>query len=143
MTITDKQRQQIIERAGSCCEYCRIRPTDTTPPFHIDHIVPIKHGGTNDLDNLCFSCFQCNAYKGSNMAAADPVTGEATFLFNPRKQIWDEHFRIEATAALTGKTPQGRVTIAVMRINEEARVQYRQLAMSIGEYPCRRGEPDR
>jgi hypothetical protein len=136
MTITASQRQAVIERAGGCCEYCRLMQTDATTPFHVDHIVPVKHGGTDDLDNVCLACFQCNSFKGSNLAAADPATGAATFLFDPRRQAWEDHFQINPDATLSAVTPQGRVTIAVLRINDERRVQYRQFAMSINEYPC-------
>ena len=136
MTITTAQRRAVIQRAGNCCEYCRVQPADELAPFHIDHIVPLKHKGSDETDNLSWSCFQCNSFKGSNIAAADPQTGEATFLYNPRTQIWDEHFQINDDASLTGKTPQGRTTIEVMRINEDARIQYRLFAMSIDEYPC-------
>lgn len=137
MTIPSAQRQAVIQRAGRCCEYCRAGKADETSPFQIDHIIPIKHHGTDELDNLCSSCYQCNAYKGCNMAAADPATGKAAFLFNPRRQKWDDHFQINADAILNGKTPEGRVTIDVMKMNEESRVEYRLFAMSIGEYPCR------
>ena len=138
MTITTVQRQAVIQRAGKCCEYCRIESTDETSPFHIDHIIPLKHHGTDDLDNLCLSCYQCNSYKDPNVAAADPATGKAEFLFNPRQQKWDDHFQINADATLSAKTPEGRVTIDVLKMNEETRVEYRLFAMSIGEYPCRK-----
>jgi hypothetical protein len=137
MSVTAAQRKAVIERAGGCCEYCRLGETDAVPSFQIEHIVPVKHRGTDDLDNLCLSCYQCNAFKGPNMAAADPITGTATFLFNPRKQKWDDHFQLNPDATLTGMTPEGRVTIEVMRINDEKRVAYRQLAMMMGEYPCK------
>lgn len=138
MGISNTKREKVIRRAGRCCEYCRIAETDDIPSFHVDHIVPIKHQGNDDLDNLAWACYHCNSYKGSNMAAADPLTGEATFLFNPRTQVWEEHFKVNQNGILTGITAEGRVTIEVMRINEEARVQYRQLAISIGEYPCQK-----
>jgi hypothetical protein len=32
------------------------------------------------------------------------------------------------------------ITLQVMRINDEARVQYRQMAMILGEYPCQKDE---
>jgi hypothetical protein len=136
MTITAANRQIVILRAGGCCEYCRLKKTDETSPFHIDHIVPIKHHGSDDVDNLCFCCYQCNAYKGSNVAAADPVSGKAEFLFHPRSQTWAEHFEVGADGMLNGKTPQGRVTVDVLRMNEELRIEYRLIAMWIGEYPC-------
>jgi len=137
MTITSAQRRAVIQRAGGCCEYCRVEKTDETSPFHIDHIVPIKHHGADDVDNLCFSCYQCNAYKGPNMAAADPLTGKAEFLFDPRRQTWDDHFQINADATLSGKTPEGRVTVAVLKMNDESRVEYRLFAIRHGEYPCK------
>ncbi len=136
MTITSAQRQAVAQRADGCCEYCRVGKTDETSPFHIDHIIPLKHHGADELDNLCLSCFQCNSYKGPNMAAADPATGKAAFLFNPRTQNWDDHFQFDALATLSGKTSEGRVTIDVMKMNEKPRVEYRLFAMSIGEYPC-------
>lgn len=136
MSITSAQRQAVKQRAGGCCEYCRLKEIDEIPAFHIDHIIPVKHHGTDDLDNLALSCYQCNAFKGSNLAASDPSTGNATFLFNPRRQNWDDHFQLNPDAILIGKTPEGRVTVDVMRMNDEPRVQYRHFAMSIGDYPC-------
>jgi hypothetical protein len=136
MSITVAQRRAVIQRAGDCCEYCRLTEIDELAPFHVDHIIPLKHGGTDDLDNFCLACYMCNLFKGSNMAAGDPFTGAATFLFNPRSQIWDDHFEINQDATLTGKTPEGRATINVMRMNDEAQVQYRRFAVSAGDYPC-------
>ena len=69
MTVTASQRRAVIERAGGCCEYCRLMQTDAT---------------------------------------------------------------------LSGKTPEGRVTLEVLKINDERRVQYRQFAMNINEYPCKK-----
>ena len=136
MSITAAQRRMVIQRAGGCCEYCRLAATDELAPFHVDHIVPRKHHGTDELNNLCLACYMCNLFKGSNLAAADPVTGAATFLFNPRTQTWKDHFEVNPDATLTGKTPEGRVTIDVMRMNEDPQAQYRQLAMNLDEYPC-------
>lgn len=138
MAVSKALRREVIQRAGNCCEYCLLMQNDETSPFHVDHILPLKHKGTDNFNNLCLSCFQCNSYKGSNVAAADPVSGQATFLFNPRQQNWDEHLQLNPSATLTGKTAEGRVTIEVMRINEDVRVHYRQFAMSINEYPCKK-----
>jgi len=72
------------------------------------------------------------------VAALDPESGEATKLFNPRLQNWDEHFRLNPDATLSGISPEGRATILVLRINDSGRVQYRQDAMLAGLYPCYR-----
>ena len=107
--------------------------------FHIDHIVALKHGGSDDDNNLCLACYKCNAYKGSNVAALDPVTGNPTRLYNPRQNKWEQHFEINPDATLTGLTPEGRATILVLRINDDDRVKPRRFAKLIGEYPCTDG----
>lgn len=33
----------------------------------IDHVVPIFHGGSNDLDNLQILCLSCNSRKGCKL----------------------------------------------------------------------------
>lgn len=46
---------QILE--GDPCAYCG------GPMEEVDHIVPVKHDGTNDWDNLAATCKSCNASK--------------------------------------------------------------------------------
>jgi hypothetical protein len=138
VTITREQRDLIRERAGDCCEYCRVAQGDRLSKFQIDHIIPVKHGGSDDIDNLCLACLKCNGFKGPNVAALDPVTGEATKLYDPRRQKWDDHFQINPDATLTAISPAGRATLVVLRINEDSRVKQRRMAMLLGEYPCER-----
>lgn len=137
MSISDDQRQFVRERAGNCCEYCRLSEAERLARFHVDHIIAIKHGGHDNDDNLCLACAKCNGYKGSNIAAFDPETDEASKLYHPRQQKWGEHFKVNDDTTLTGLTPEGRTTIAVLRINDEARVKPRYLALMLGEYPCK------
>ncbi|MBZ0300583.1 MAG: HNH endonuclease [Anaerolineae bacterium] len=141
MSISAAQRQTILARAGVCCEYCRVAQDERLSKFQIDHIIPIKHGGSDDTDNLCLACLKCNGFKGPNVAALDPATGEATKLYNPRRQRWDDHFQINTDATLIGISPEGRATIIVLRINEASRTKQRQMAMQLGEYPCKREIP--
>ncbi|MDE2636058.1 MAG: HNH endonuclease [Chloroflexota bacterium] len=104
--------------------------------FQIDHIIPIRHGGSALLDNLCLACADCNQYKGPEVAMIDPQTGVATRLFNPRQQAWNNHFRLNSDGSLSGKTPEGRATVRVLRMNEEERVEQRHGEMLLGNYPC-------
>ena len=60
--------------------------------FHVEHIVPRKHKGGDDLGNLCLCCQHCNLHKGANLSGLDPATGQLTRLFHPREDIWEEHF---------------------------------------------------
>ena len=136
MTITKEQRQYIREIAGQCCEYCRVIEDEHAAKFQIDHIIPKKHSGTDETDNLCLACYKCNGYKGPNVAALDPLTGDATKLFDPRKQVWNEHFELNDDATISGISPEGRTTIDVLRINDSERVFYRKISMLAGDYPC-------
>jgi hypothetical protein len=136
MMVTSKQRQLVYARAGGCCEYCRVAESDRYSLFHIDHIIARKHGGTDDAENLCLACYKCNGYKGSHIAGIDPETDEATKLFHPRLQIWDDHFAIDEKARLIGLTPEGRVTIDIVRINNDDRQRQRYMLLRIQAYPC-------
>lgn len=136
MSLSDNEKQAVRARAGNCCEYCRLSQSGSFARFHVDHIIALKHGGTNADDNLCLACPKCNAYKGENVAALDPLTGDATRLYNPRQQNWDDHFKIHSDATFIGLTPEGRATIHVLRMNDEERVKQRLGEMLAGDYPC-------
>lgn len=136
MAISTATRKLVIERANDCCEYCRLAQRDDTLTFHVDHIVALKHHGDDDPANLCFACYRCNAFKGSNVAALDPQTGDAARLFNPRKDIWNDHFELLDNNIIEGKTPEGRVTVSVLRMNDTSRVQQRLTLFNINRYPC-------
>ena len=136
MSISNDQRRLVRKRAGHCCEYCRLAQSGRLARFHVDHIVATKHGGTDEDDNLCLACPKCNSYKGSNVAALDPLTRDATKLYDPRQQKWDDHFAINPDATLSGLTPEGRTTIIVLRTNDAERVKQRLGEMMTGDYPC-------
>ena len=66
-TISPQLRNEILERNGFTCQLCGAGAGDTDPfnpnrkvRLHIDHIVPISQGGTDDKDNLRFLCSACN-----------------------------------------------------------------------------------
>lgn len=136
MTVSPAQRQLIHERAGGCCEYCCLAFISKTVPFHIDHIIPVKHGGLDEIENLCLACYNCNAFKSHDLTGIDPTTGEITRLYNPRTQQWVEHFTLQPDMHIIGLTPEGRTTVRVLQINLEERVESRQALAKIGEYPC-------
>ena len=76
----------VQERAGNCCEYCQLHQDDSPlAALHIEHIIPKKHGGSEDMDNLALACIDCNLHKGSNLTGIDPETNEVTELFHPRR----------------------------------------------------------
>ena len=107
---------KVIRRARGRCEYCHFPVAASELPFHLDHIVAVKHRGPTTSANLAWACFSCNLYKGPNIAGLDPVTGKLTRLFHPRRDVWNEHFDWDGLW-LRGKTAVGRTSIAVLAIN--------------------------
>jgi hypothetical protein len=133
--ISRELRRQVIERAGNCCEYCRLSQDDNTFSFHVDHVISEKHGGTTEINNLCLSCPSCNTFKGSDIGSIDRRTGKFTALYNPRQQAWNEHFRLNG-AVIEPLTAEGRATMFLLRLNEADRAFERQELISLGRYPC-------
>jgi hypothetical protein len=46
-------RERILARDKRRCRYCNVRATE------IDHVVPIRDGGTDHPNNLVASCWSC------------------------------------------------------------------------------------
>lgn len=132
--IPETLRQHVIECAGGRCEYCLYPQEMGFLTFEIEHIIAEKHGGETALDNLALACPYCNRYKGSDIGSLDPETGQLTPLYNPRTQDWDEHFRLQ-DAEIVPLTPEGRVTVKVLRLNHDDRVEERRQLLEIGVYP--------
>lgn len=134
--IPESLRQQVIERASACCEYCLLHQQDSLYVHEVDHIIPEKHRGETSIDNLCLACLDCNRHKGSDFASFDPETQQITLLFNPRQQIWDEHFQLEG-ARIVPTSATGRVTVFLLKLNAEMRLRARRALLAAGRYPHR------
>jgi HNH endonuclease len=132
--ISTSLRKLVIKRASKRCEYCLINQDFSIYTHEVDHIIAVKHGGETNANNLALSCLSCNRYKSSDFATIDQVTKEIVPLFNPRIQIWDEHFYIE-NARVIGKTQIGQATTRLLQLNADNRVLQRQALISQGQYP--------
>jgi len=84
--------RQVTARAGSRCEYCRMHQSLQGATFHIEHITPRAAGGSDAADNLALACPSCNLGKSDRVRVPDPSTAEAVPLFNPRTDLWADHF---------------------------------------------------
>lgn len=65
--ISPQLRNEILERNGFTCQLCGTGPGDPDPfnptrkiRLHIDHVVPLSQGGSNDKENLRVLCSACN-----------------------------------------------------------------------------------
>lgn len=132
--ISPALRREVRERANGLCEYCLLPEEQAFLPHEPDHIIATKHGGKSTTDNLALACFDCNRFKGSDIASIDPDSGELTPLFNPRRQEWNEHFSI-AGGRIHPRTATGRVTELVLKLNLPSRVEVREILATIGRYP--------
>jgi hypothetical protein len=111
-----RMRAAVRARAEERCEYCRLPEAASFLPFEMEHIIAEKHGGPSSFDNLAFACRYCNAYKGPNIAGIDPLSGQISPLFHPRRDAWREHFRWNGTR-LIGLSAPARASIEVLRMN--------------------------
>ena len=127
-------RQQVRRRAKNRCEYCLLAEQDAFFPHEPDHIISEKHGGATTAKNLALSCFDCNRFKGSDIASLDPVTGNLVPLFNPRTDDWENHFQIDDGMICT-LTAIGRATERLLRLNLPARVEIRATLAQAGRFP--------
>src|SRR5262245_46363552 len=118
--IEQSVRAEVKARAKNRCEYCLLGQDDYCLPFHVEHIIPRQHRGDDSPDNLALACPRCNCYKGTNLTAIDPDTGRITPLFNPRVNLWPDHFHL-VDDTIQGRTEVGRATVRLLRMNAENR----------------------
>lgn len=118
-------RRQIVVRAASQCEYCRLPQHAVDLTFHVEHIIARQHGGDDDAGNLCLACDRCNLHKGPNLSAIDPVSQDVVLLFHPRRDQWHEHFTM-IDAHIVGITPAGRATAQLLQMNSPRRLELRE-----------------
>lgn len=118
--------QELVRlRAENRCEYCRLPQVDSPlAALHVEHIRPLKHGGTDEANNLCLACVDCNLHKGPNLTGIDPMTDSVTELFHPRQQVWAEHFEWQGPL-IVGWTAVGRTTVRVLNMNSDDQLDLR------------------
>lgn len=119
------------------CGYCLSPQSLVMAPLHIEHIVPIAKGGSSNEENLWLSCPLCNGHKGAKYIETDTVTNSQVALFNPRMQVWHEHFRwVDGGLRIKGLTACGRVTVRALHLDSDAdAIQVRGAWISVGWYP--------
>lgn len=132
--MADGSRDYIEARARGRCEYCQMHQSLQGATFHIEHVIPRVRGGSSESNNLALACPSCNLHKSDRTASHEnPSTGTVSF-FNPRRDVWAEHFEWE-DYTLVGKTEVGRVTIQALDLNHERRIKIRQAEQLFGLFP--------
>src|SRR5690348_498769 len=63
MAISTRTKFEIRKRDGFKCRYCGVTPMGAL--LHIDHVIAVANGGTDDHENLVTSCRDCNLGKSA------------------------------------------------------------------------------
>ena len=132
--VPETLRQQVRKRAKRCCEYCLVHEDDMTFSYEADHIIAEKHNGKTVFENLAWACALCNRNKGPDISSIDPTNDEIVPLFNPRKQQWKRHFRLNGPR-IEPLTASGRATEFLLQLNIQDRIVQRLALMSEKRYP--------
>jgi HNH endonuclease len=120
MSISLAIRLRIRQRANFLCEYCHSSEEASTSLFTLDHLIPQSLGGDDREDNLALACHRCNGRRYNFTDAIDPETQASIALFNPRKDLWSDHFIWSADGQnIIGITPIGRATLNRLDLNDD------------------------
>jgi 5-methylcytosine-specific restriction endonuclease McrA len=69
-TIADIRHQYRVQKGF--CYYCKCALGEI---YHVDHVIPLSRGGSNDPSNLVISCPTCNTSKGAKLPSEWPQGG--------------------------------------------------------------------
>jgi hypothetical protein len=104
--------------------------------MEFDHLDPRALGGPTTENNLWLACSLCNDHKSNRFLIIDPETGLRVRVFNPRLQVWVEHFTwAEGATRIDGTTAIGRATVAALQLNRPSLVLARRLWVAAGWHP--------
>jgi hypothetical protein len=71
--------------------------------------------------------------EGTDIASLSLRAGQLVSLFNPRKERWSEHFRLDG-AIIEPLTAEGEVTARLLKLNLDKRIVERRLLIAAGRY---------
>ena len=76
--VSTRTRFEIFKRDKFTCQYCGSQPPAVI--LHVDHILAVANGGTNDTENLTTACEGCNLGKSSVPLNVSPKSLKETAL---------------------------------------------------------------
>lgn len=134
--ISKHLRAKVEEHAKRRCEYCQTTMAISTQRFEVEHIKPLSSGGKTELNNLALSCRGCNSYKHTQTHALDKISGNYVQLYNPRRDVWEEHFTWgKVPFLLEGLTAKGRASIEALHLNRSQLVSVRKILQHVHLHP--------
>ena len=134
--ISRDLRQAIAELSSYRCGYCLTPEALIGINLEIDHLIPRARGGRTEQDNLWLACSSCNDAKHDRMVAIDPQSQIHVPIFNPRHEIWREHFAWSNDGRLiVGLSAVGRATVLALGPNAAIKVRARVFWIAAGVHP--------
>lgn len=124
----------MVARAADRCEYCTLSQAGQEATFHVDHVIPRAAGGETVLENLALACVSCSLHKAARQTWVDPDTGNVVLLYNPRRDIWSQHFRWDGVY-LIALTHAGRATVNALLMNRPTILAIREEEAALGRHP--------
>ena len=123
MTLDSELRAVVREAYRRCCGYCGVCEHNVGGMLEIDHFRPLRHSGTNALDNLVYACTTCNRFKGDYWPAPD--VPESLSLLHPGRDK-STHLLETVEGRLAGLTPRGWFHIERLHLNRPQLIALRQ-----------------
>jgi hypothetical protein len=132
--LSKRTRFEILKRDGFRCVYCGATPMDQ--PLHVDHVLAVANGGSDDPANLVASCEPCNLGK-----SAVPL-GEKRYAPTIATEAQEEHAeQIKKYLALQRKIANAKRAVAeelerywIKRLGAISRTMQTRLAALTKEY---------
>jgi HNH endonuclease len=120
MSVSEFTKKYVRNRADYLCEYCHSPEKISASRFTIDHLQPRSLGGSDTEENLALACNRCNQNRYNFVVGRDLETSTILPLFNPRNQLWQDHFiwSVDATKVI-GITAIGRATCDRLDMNDD------------------------
>lgn len=80
-------RFEVFKRDGFACQYCGQKPPAVV--LHVDHILAVSRGGTNEINNLLTACQTCNQGKAARSLEVMPgsLSDRAAEMKEKREQL--------------------------------------------------------
>ena len=97
---------------------------------------PNQKAAKPDSENLALACHGCNLFKSNKTESFDETINKTVKLFNPRVDIWREHFVWTGDyTEIVGLTAVGRATVKALNMNRENLINQRKMLHRYGKHP--------
>lgn len=123
--ISAHLRRTVRTLYAFACGYCGVTETEVGAYLTIDHYEPEDAGGSDDIDNLVYTCHACNMYKSASWDPTDPP------VLHPLRTDMQSHIRQLPNGLLEGLTNEGKRHIEILHLNRPPMVERRKMRQLI------------